>query len=250
MKRNSSKQLIVALDVPTLGEAENLIRKLDGVVCYYKIGMELFTAHGWAAVELVQKHKAEVFLDLKFHDIPTTVARAAAVVCDHEVEMFNIHTLGGSEMMRAVRKTIDSHPKCAKKKPVLLGVTILTSHSQDELHADLGIQRKLQDQVLHLARLAGQAGLDGVVCSPQEIALLRAEFKKDFIIVTPGIRLAPKRGQVETSSNQPVPFWDDQKRIMTPREALCAGSDYIVIGRPITAASHPRQIAEEILRSL
>ena len=229
--------LIVALDQPTLEAARQLLEELNGAVSYYKIGMELFTAHGWAAVQLVREFKAGVFLDLKFHDIPTTVARTAAVVCDHEVDMFNIHTLGGFEMMSAVRKQVDSHPKLAGKKPLILGVTILTSHTEEEIRTDLGISRKLQDQVLQLARLAHKAGLDGVVCSPQEIALLRSEFPKNFVIVTPGIR--PAGADVQ-----------DQKRILTPKDAILSGADYLVVGRPITAAPNPREAALAILTEI
>jgi orotidine-5'-phosphate decarboxylase len=235
---NTTKNpLIVALDVPTLEEARKLLKELNGVASYYKIGMELFTSLGWEAVELVRENKASVFLDLKFHDIPNTVARTAAVVCRHEVEMFNIHTLGGSEMMAAVRKSVDGEVKPGKKKPVVLGVTILTSHSQEAFQTDLGIQREIRDQVLHLAKLAHRAGLDGVVCSPHEIELLRKEFPRDFVIVTPGIRPAGSAEQ-------------DQKRIMTPREAVEKGSDYIVVGRPVTASPNPRKTALEIIQTL
>jgi orotidine-5'-phosphate decarboxylase len=231
------KRLIVALDVPTLEDARKLLKELNGVVSYYKVGMELFTAYGWEAVELVRENQAAIFLDLKFHDIPNTVARTAAVVCRHEVEMFNVHALGGFEMMTAARKAVDGEAKPGKNKPIVLGVTILTSHSQEALQTDLGIQRKIGDQVLHLAKLAHRAGLDGVVCSPHEIELLRNELPRDFVIVTPGIRPAGSAEQ-------------DQKRIMTPREAIEKGSDYIVVGRPVTASPDPRKTALEITRSL
>jgi orotidine-5'-phosphate decarboxylase len=233
----NQKRLIVALDQPRLEAARQLLEELKGIVVYYKVGMELFTAHGWQAIDMVREYQAEVFLDLKFHDIPTTVARTAAVVCDHEIEMFNIHTLGGFEMMSAVRKQVDSHLKPAGKKPLVLGVTILTSHTEAEIQTDLGISRKLQDQVLQLARLAKRAGLDGVVCSPQEIALLRAEFPKDFVIVTPGIR--PAGAEVQ-----------DQKRILTPKDAILAGADYLVVGRPVSAAPKPRDAALAILKEI
>ncbi|MFA6600552.1 MAG: orotidine-5'-phosphate decarboxylase [Candidatus Omnitrophota bacterium] len=229
-----SKRLIVALDTPTLEGARKLIKQLEGVVSYYKVGMELFTAHGWEAVKLVRKSGAGVFLDLKFHDIPTTVARTAAVVCDHDVDMFNIHTLGGYEMMRAVRKQVDEC-KAGTGKPLILGVTILTSHTEDEIQKDLGIRRKLQAQVLALAGLARKAGLDGVVCSPQEITMLRKRFPKNFVIVTPGVRPAGS----ETG---------DQKRTLTPVEAIQRGADYIVVGRPITASPDPRKSAINLLK--
>lgn len=235
-KVSNNQKIVVALDTSSLAIAKKLVQDLEGIVSYFKIGFELFTAHSWKAVELVKKNNGKVFLDLKLHDIPNTVAKTAAVICDHEVDMFNVHTLGGFEMMKLVRETVD---KRAQKdaKPEVIGVTVLTSHTAKNLSEDLGIKRGLEDQVVHLATLAKKAGLDGVVSSPQEITLIRSNLPKDFLIVTPGIRPA--------GSDK-----GDQKRTFTPQDALTAGCDYMVIGRPIYAASSPRKAAEEIIASL
>ncbi len=237
MKNDQNAQkLIVALDTPSLDIVKKLLKELKGVVSFYKIGFELFTAHGWEAVEMVRKAGGNIFLDLKLHDIPNTVAKTAAVLCEHEVEMFNVHTLGGFEMMKQVRETVDGRAH-KNKKPLVLGVTILTSHSQETLAKDLRISEKIEDQVLHLASLAQKAGLDGVVCSPQEIQLLREKISKDFVIVTPGIR------PLESAK-------DDQTRIMTPHQAIEQGASFIVVGRPINAAADPRQAALDLINSL
>ena len=232
-----AEKIIVALDVADLKSAKKLLTELDGVITYYKIGFELFTAYGWKAVELVRKFGGKVFLDLKLHDIPNTVSKTAAVICEHEIDMFNVHALGGLEMMKKTVETVQEKCVKAKKKPLLIGVTILTSHSESNLSAELGITRGLEEEVLSLAGLAKRAGLNGVVCSPQEIRSLRKSLGKNFVIVTPGIR--PAGGAK-----------DDQKRIFTPQDALRAGADYLVIGRPINAAAHPRAAAKTILESL
>ncbi len=236
-KSETDPRMIVALDTSSLDVAKKLTKELKGVVSYYKIGFELFTAYGWEAVELVKKTGAKVFLDLKLHDIPNTVSKTAAVICEHEVDMFNVHTLGGFEMMKEVRKVVDERSKGKKHKPLVIGVTILTSHTEKDLSEHLAIQRKLTDQVVHLAGLARKSGLDGVVSSPQEITLIREKLPKDFLIVTPGIRPA--------GSDK-----GDQKRTFTPEDALSAGADYIVIGRPIYGAPSPRQAALDILHSV
>lgn len=168
--------LIVALDTPHLDVARKLLKELKGLIHFYKIGTELFTAHGWEAVELVRQAGGRIFLDLKLHDIPNTVAKTVAVICEHDIEMFNVHALGGLEMMRKTRDMVDERVQTGKPKPVVLGVTILTSHTEAVLSRELGIEKKLQEEVLALARLVKSAGLDGVVSSPQEIALLRKEF--------------------------------------------------------------------------
>ena len=231
-KITNNQKIIVALDTSSLTIAKKLIQELDGIISYFKIGFELFTAHSWKAVELVKKYDGKVFLDLKLHDIPNTAAKTAAVICEHEVDMFNVHTLGGFEMMTLVRETVDK--RVHSFKPEVIGVTILTSHTPKTLSDDLGIKRGLEDQVIHLAQLANKAGLDGVVSSPQEITLIRSNLPKDFLIVTPGIRPAgSEKG--------------DQKRTFTPQDALQAGCDYMVIGRPIYDAPNPRKAAQEIL---
>jgi len=236
--KNCQDKVIVALDTPSLDFARKLLKSLNGVVSYYKVGFELFTAHGWKAVELVKKQGGRVFLDLKLHDIPNTVSKAAAVITEYEVDMFNVHALGGLEMMKETCKIVEERVAGnAKKKPLIVGVTVLTSHTPQSLIEDLGIHRGLEEQVLHLAKLVKQAGLNGVVSSPREVALLRKEFKSDFLIVTPGIRAV---GEAQ----------GDQKRTFSAREAFEAGSDYIVVGRPITAAHDPAKAAKELMASL
>lgn len=236
-KADSKSKVIVALDTPSLDVVKKLLKDLEGLITFYKVGFELFTAHGWDAVKLVRKFGGRIFLDLKFHDIPNTVAKTAAVVCEHEIDMFNLHALGGLEMMKAVKATVDERVKIGEKRPIILGVTVLTSHSEETLAKDLGVGRNINDQVLHLAGLVQKAGLDGVVCSPLETELVRKKLGADFKIVTPGIR-----GAKDVKG--------DQKRTFSAKEALEAGSDYIVIGRPITAAENPRREAESILKTL
>lgn len=231
------ERVIVALDTSSLSLAEKLLKDLKGIIGYYKIGFELFTAYGWQTVDLVRKYGGKIFLDLKLHDIPNTVSKTAAVICEHEIEMFNLHTLGGFDMMKLVRSTVDERAKSEKKKPLILGVTILTSHTQETLSKELFISKPLTEEVAHLAALAKKAGMNGVVSSPQEIGIIRKDLGKDFLIVTPGIRSAKdEKG--------------DQKRTFSACEAFDAGADYIVIGRPITAAEKPAKEAEAILQSL
>jgi len=227
-------RLIVALDAPTLEVAEEWLIELKGVVHFYKVGLELFTAHGWKAVNLVKNYGGRVFLDLKLHDIPNTVSRSLASVCEHEVDIVNVHALGGFEMMKMAREAVEKYSSGCAKKPKLIAVTILTSHDQKSLSRDLRVRGSVKDQVLHLAGLAQKAGLDGIVCSPEETSWVRKKFKQDFLIVTPGIRpVGADKG--------------DQKRIFTPEKAIKAGSDYIVVGRPITQASNPKEAALRIL---
>ena len=237
MSENAEQRLIVALDAPTLDVAEKWLIELKGVVHYYKVGLELFTAHGWKAVNLVKNYGGRVFLDLKLHDIPNTVSRTLAAVCEHEVDMVNVHALGGFEMMRTAREAVEKYSSGRVKKPQLIAVTILTSHDQKSLSRDLRVRGSVKKEVLHLAGLAKKAGLDGIVCSPEETAWVRKKFKKDFLIVTPGIRpTGAEKG--------------DQKRIFTPEKALKAGSDYIVVGRPVTQATYPKEAALQILSSI
>lgn len=231
------ESLIVALDAQTLEVAEQWLSDLKGVVHYYKVGLELFTAHGWKAVNLVKNYGGRVFLDLKLHDIPNTVSRTLAAVCDHEVDMVNVHALGGFEMMRMAREAVEKYSAGRVKKPKLIAVTILSSHDQKSLSKDLRVRGSVKDEVLHLAGLARKAGLDGIVCSPEETAWVRKKLKNDFLIVTPGIRpVGADRG--------------DQKRIYTPEKALKAGSDYMVVGRPITQASNPKEAALQIMAAI
>ncbi|MFH0771144.1 MAG: orotidine-5'-phosphate decarboxylase [Candidatus Omnitrophota bacterium] len=232
---NESKKLIVALDVPSLIEAEGLINRLIIKVKIFKIGLGLFSLYGPEAVKLVQQRGGRVFLDLKFHDIPNTVAHAVTSAMKLGVFMINVHTLGGSEMMKRVAEAVADKPL----RPMVLGVTILTSMDQTAIN-EVGLQRNLGEEVLNLADMAKNSGLDGVVASSQETAMIRQKLGSDFIIVTPGIRPCWAMG----NNN------DDQKRIMTPRKAVEAGADYIVVGRPIIEASDPLKAATEIIEEM
>ena len=215
-------KIIVALDFASSSRAVSFIDSLDPKLCRLKIGKELFTAAGPGLVETMIRKEFDVFLDLKFHDIPNTVANAVRVAADLGVWMLNIHTSGGSTMMKAAKDALLS---CGGRKPILIGVTVLTSISTSELE-EIGINDDLRDHVANLARLAYDSGLDGVVCSAEEARLLRDSLPPDFILVTPGIR----RDQDAKG---------DQKRVITPSEAIRNGSDYLVVGRPITKAASP-----------
>ena len=233
----SNKRVIVALDVENASEARELVRDLRDDAAAFKIGLQLFTAAG---PQLVREIAAEnkVFLDLKFHDIPNTVAKAGVEAARLGVWMFNIHVSGGSEMM--LRTVSDVAEFCTLKnmpRPLVIGVTVLTSSDANTLK-EIGIERSADAQVAELARLAAESGLDGVVASPMEASRIRKSVNKsDFIIVTPGVR-------PEFATN------DDQKRVMTPRQAVDEGSDYLVMGRPILQAKDRvaalRSICEEI----
>ncbi len=232
-----SEKLIVALDVPDLKQAEAIVQKVSPLVKIFKIGKELFTSAGPDAVRLVHSHKCRVFLDLKFHDIPNTVASACEAAAKLGVFMMNVHTLGGKTMMVNAVQAV--HKVSAGKKtpiPKVLGVTVLTSLRDADLK-EVGIPKKVGQEVPLLAKLAKESGLDGVVASAQEIPLIRKCVGKDFLIVTPGVR----------------PTWaahGDQKRVMTPAEAVSAGADYIVVGRPITQHPQPLVAAEKILKEI
>ena len=233
-----AESLILALDVETMQGAEGLVNLLRGRVGAFKVGLQLFTANGPAAVRAIQEKGEKVFLDLKFHDIPNTVAQAVTQACKLGVFMLNVHASGGSEMMKAASKAAKNlSPARNSSRPILLAVTVLTSLNESILGEELSIQRPLREQVVHLAWMAQESGLDGVVASPQEIREIRAACGKDFLIVTPGVR----------------PSWaaaGDQKRIMTPREAIEAGADYIVVGRPILAAPDPVVAASRIIEEI
>lgn len=228
----TNNRIIVALDMADDERAFNLVQQLDPTQCRVKIGKELFTRYGPDFVERVQNAGFEVFLDLKFHDIPNTVANAVSAACELGVWMITLHAAGGSAMMRAAREAADKHTH----KPLLVAVTVLTSLSDEDLTA-LGIARNTAEQVQRLSSLAQGCGMDGVVCSAAEAANLRRLLSEDFVLVTPGIRPA---GDLA----------DDQKRVVTPIDALKAGSNYLVIGRPITRYSHPLEKLQAIQREI
>jgi len=238
MQLTAKERLVLALDVDDFKKAEELVVKLSDYVGVFKIGSQLFTAEGAKVVNMVNERGGKVFLDLKFHDIPNTVARAAEVATKLGVYIFNVHTSGGYEMMRAAAEASEKISLAlGVRKPLILGVTLLTSINQEILEKEIGIKKKLEEQVVHLAKLAKAAGLDGVVASSWEIREIRKACGEDFVILTPGIRPAGKSS-------------DDQKRIMTPREAKKLGADFLVIGRPIRNASNPVEAAKEILREM
>lgn len=226
----SDPKIIVALDFQNAKTAINFARQLDPKMCRLKVGKELFTAAGPQLVEAFQQQNFEVFLDLKFHDIPNTTAKACQAASNLGVWMVNVHASGGLEMMQAAREAVDKNTH----KPILIAVTVLTSMSEEALQK-IGVQTPLQQHVLNLATLTKEAGLDGVVCSAQEAALLKESLGQDFCLVTPGIR--PKNAAK-----------DDQTRIVTPQDALNLGAHYLVIGRPITKAENPLKALEDIFQ--
>ncbi len=225
---NTSPRVIVALDFPVVELARHFVGRLDPKLCRLKVGITLFTQEGPAFVEELMKQGFDVFLDLKFHDIPMQVAGACKVAAEIGVWMMNVHTLGGKEMMLAAHEAIATY----SPRPILLGVTILTSSTEEDL-IPVGIEHPIKSLVPQLAKLAQRSGLDGVVCSSQEALLLRETLDHSFILVTPGIRLPDDQA-------------DDQKRILTPKAAVRAGADYLVIGRPITQAADPIAVLEKI----
>ena len=230
--------ILVALDVESAARAVELADQLRGSVGGFKIGKQLFTAAGPAMVRELTNRGDRVFLDLKFHDIPNTVAGAVQSAVATGAWMVNVHASGGSAMMTAAadaaRKTAAA---MGQPRPLVIAVTVLTSMDNAGL-AEIGVSRPMLEQVVHLAKLAQASGLDGVVASPQEVRAIRSACGADFQIVTPGIRPADQQGK------------DDQARTLTPAEAIAAGSSYLVIGRPITAAPNPRAAAETIAATL
>jgi len=234
----NSRKLIVALDVDTAARARELVAALRGIVGMFKIGSQLFTAAGPDLVREIVGSGERVFLDLKFHDIPNTVAAAGVEAARMGVSIFNVHAVGGSEMMH---RTAEAVGKCVDDegltKPQIIAVTVLTSSNQTTL-TEVGFDSGPADLVRHLALLAEAAGMDGVVASPQEVGLVREAVKKPgFVIVTPGVRPAGADS-------------GDQRRVTTPREAIIAGADYLVVGRPILDAPDPARAAEQIVHEM
>ena len=230
-------RLIVALDLNSEEKAVAMAEKLKNDVKIFKVGLELFSACGPGIVNRIKETGCDVFLDLKFHDIPMTVAKAAAAVTKLEPFMFNVHGLGGCEMMRRTAEAVAAEAgRLGIVKPKVLAVTILTSLDEKAVK-EAGICGNVKEAVLRLATLAKKAGLDGVVASPSETNRIRRDLGEDFLIVTPGVR----------------PLWavsNDQKRIATPEAAIKDGADYIVVGRPITESKNPAEAAREILKEM
>jgi orotidine-5'-phosphate decarboxylase len=228
-------RLIVALDTPSLAEAEAMAARLDGVVRWFKVGSHLYTAAGPAAVSALLR-RGRIFLDLKYHDIPSIVAGAVEAAARQGIAMCTVHASGGTAMMRAAREGADRGTPSGKSRTRVIGVTLLTSEDAAGL-SEVGIEGSPLEVTLRLARLAQAAGLAGVVTSPREAAAVRAECGPEFLLVCPGVRpegAAP----------------GDQRRVHTPRDAVAAGADMLVVGRPITQADDPRAAAEEIIREM
>ena len=231
------ERLILALDVDDLERVKALVSLLGSKVGMFKVGKQLFTHAGPQAVKLIQGMGGEVFLDLKFHDIPNTVAKAAIEATRLGVKMFNVHASGSLEMMRlTVREVSRVCRQEGLRRPIMLAVTVLTSLNKSDLQR-VGVDGEVADQVIRLALLTRQAGMDGVVASPQEVAPIRAACGRRFIIVSPGVR--PQRAKR-----------NDQRRVMTPEETIRAGADYIVVGRPIMEAKDPMRAAQEIITEM
>lgn len=228
-----SLKLIVALDFDSETTALQLIDQLDSQHCALKVGSELFTLLGPQFVKQLVARNFKVFLDLKFHDIPNTVAKACHSAAELGVWMMNVHASGGIKMMEAAKSALNSY---GEDRPLLIAVTILTSFSENDL-LTIGITNSLQGHVKNLAKQSMQAGLDGVVCSAHEVELIKQTCSQNFLTVTPGIRL-------------PSDSMDDQSRVMTPAQALHSGSDYLVIGRPITRAVNPSEVVYNIIKNI
>jgi orotidine-5'-phosphate decarboxylase len=234
----AKERLVIALDVDDASVALKLVDELKASVGMFKVGHQLFTAYGPDIVRKITQQGGRVFLDLKFHDIPNTVAKASAEAVKLGASIFNVHALGGFDMMKAAAEAAkETAERNGVALPVLLAVTVLTSMDERGLKRDLKITRSLPRTVCHLARLAQRAGLHGVVASPQEIKLLRRGMRGRFVIITPGVR----------------PSWaskDDQKRTMTPGQAIVAGADFLVVGRPVLRADDPTKAVQRILAEI
>ncbi len=231
-------QLIIALDVNTTEEAEALVEKLEPFAGGFKVGMQLYNSAGPDVLHRLKARRAPVFVDLKFHDIPNTVAGAARVLTRYGAAILNVHAAGGGEMMRAAAEAAREEAAGAGvKPPLVVAVTVLTSIGQEVFNSQIGLPGSIEERVVAWALLAKEAGLDGVVASPREVAALRKNCGRNFVIITPGVRPAGAAA-------------NDQKRTMTPGEAISLGSTYLVVGRPVTAASDPAAAARDILAEI
>lgn len=232
-------RIMVALDYPNASQARELLHQLQGIPCYMKVGMQLYFAEGPSFVRELKQLGYKVFLDLKMHDIPNTVKSGAHSITKLGVDMFNVHAAGGADMMLAAMQGVEQalHEDSALTKPLVIAVTLLTSTSQQVMNEEIGIAGTVADAVVHYARLTQQAGLDGVVASPLEVELIKEACGQAFKTITPGIRPAgADKG--------------DQTRVMTPRDAVQQGTDFMVIGRPIMQAANPREAIENIIEEL
>jgi len=227
------KRLILALDVETKEKVQLLVRELKSIIKIFKIGPYLFTRYGPKIIEIIQKEGGKVFYDAKFYDISSVIEKSAEIIGEMGIEMFTLHTLGGSQMMRRAVEAAKNKQKGIK----VLGVTILTSLDSLILKKELGIEKDLKDEVIHLASLAKESGLDGVITSAYETENLRQIFGKDFLLIVPGIRPSFKNK-------------GEQKRVATPREAIQRGADFLVIGRPITRAKNPFKTTCRIIQEI
>ena len=235
---SAKDRIVLALDLDSDREALAVVDELTGSVGMFKVGHQLFTAYGPDIVRRIVGQGGRVFLDLKYHDIPNTVAKASAEAVKLGVALFNVHALGGADMMKAAAASArEAADAMGRPVPIVLAVTVLTSMDERGLRRELKITRSLPRQVSHLARMAQRCGMHGVVASPQEIKLLRRTVRQPFVILTPGVR----------------PEWaarDDQKRIMTPAEAVTLGADYIVVGRPVLKAQDRKEAVEKIIEEI
>jgi len=236
-RKDPKEKIIFALDVDHFSEAQRWINLLKDHIGMFKVGKQLFTHAGPKVIDMIRKKSQKVFLDLKFHDIPNTVAKAGEEATKLEVSMFNLHALGGFDMMK---KTVEASREAAKNlgipRPLILAVTVLTSMDESVMK-EVGIQGPILEEVGRLASLSMKAGIDGVVASPKEIGIIRERCGEKFLIVTPGIRL-------------PTEKKDDQKRTLSPKEAISNGADYLVIGRPIKEAKDPLEAVQKILEDI
>lgn len=236
-RNEAAGKIMVALDYPDANAAERMLDALGGIPCYMKVGMQLFYAAGPAFVASLKERGYQVFLDVKMHDIPNTVKGGANSIARLGVDMFNVHAAGGRHMMEAALEGVDGALGAGSARPLVIAVTQLTSTNQSVLNDEIGIAGSVEEAVIRYARLAHAAGLNGVVSSPQEVQSIKSACGPAFKTVTPGIR--PAGAEV-----------NDQSRILTPRQALDQGTDYMVIGRPITAAADPRASIESIIEEL